>query len=674
MDVKELLLQLSGRDIRLWREGDQLAFDAPAGALSRELRNAIIDNKSALLGLLSGTPANDLSLIAPFEKFAESQPNQFALVDGSRSLTFRELNEQANRLAHWLRALGAETDTRIGIALPRSAEAVVAILAVLKSGAGYVPLDPALPRERLSYILQDADPLTVITKSIFSSKIEDRGGRTLEVDAEFKFADQDYSSNLPVVGDAKSLAYLIYTSGSTGRPKGVLMPRGPLDNLIRWMRTAPDFQPGCRVMQYPPISFDVHFQDIVGTLCAGGTVILPSEAARRDPNLLWENLIASRATRIHLPVVMLHRLADAFHPGKHSANCLQKIVCAGEALVIAGNVRSMFEALPNCRLTNEYGPSETHVVTAYELPHNPADWPERVPIGRPIANVSAVLRDADGFLISKTLIGEIGELLIGGAAPALGYLHDVAKTEEKFVRIGEDRFYATGDLASWDAEGDLHYHGRADRQLKIRGYRVEPGDIEAALRSALGLVREAAVIAHQLSAEDRRLVAYVSLSDSGPEDHIEVEAILRETMAQRLPEYMVPALFVFVERLPLTANGKVDFAALPPPMQIQPVRTALPDSSAGAESVVRSVWAEALKRSDLSDNANFFDSGGDSLLLMQVQAALERECRVEIPITVFFENTTIPSLARWIDGQVSSGSADNPSIGHASSQVQAGAT
>ena len=659
METLQLLRLLSGKDIRLWREGDALRYDAPAGAITPDLRDTILAQKRALLTLLEERVSPALfvpssSLTKRIEGNAERFPDLIAVTSGSVSLTYAALNAQANRLAHRLRFLGVTADSRVAVLLPKSPEAIVTLLAILKAGGGYVPLDPTYPPQRLVAILEDAAPSLLITLSS-ETVLAPAHTITFPIDVERQSLLQESTENLPEVGDENSLAYVIYTSGSTGKPKGVEMPRRPLYNLLEWVCTSQNevCAPGIKTLQFPSLSFDVHFQDIFSTLWSAGTLLLTDEATRRDPSTLLNLIVREEVERIYLPVVMLQQIAEVFNKNAHGNVKLKRIHCAGEALIITEKVRTMFRALPHCRLFNEYGPSETHVVTAFSLPADPDLWEERPSIGVPLPNVAIAILDERGDPAPPSAPGE---LLIGGAALARGYLGDPAKTEERFITRDGERFYRTGDLVTWNPDNTLCFLGRADEQVKIRGFRVEPGEIETAVRAFPGIA-SVVVITKEYGTGDRRLIAYYVPESS---ENVLEEAALREFLHRRLPDYMVPAHFVSLERLPVNSSGKVDRNALPAPETLS-LKSEEMSGFTETQAAIWKVWSEVLGRRDFGLNDNFFDLGGHSLLITQVQIQLTKDLKREITSTDCFQFPTIRSLTAFLTLQDSTESADNPS-------------
>ena len=587
------------------------------------------------------------------EAQAARTPDACAVVDGRVELTYRELDRRANALARLLREASVGPDVPVGVCLERSVAAVVAVLAVLKAGGAYVPLAPEYPTERLAFMLTDARvPVLVADPAAWTQSVPD--GVTL-LAAPSPDTDAD-----PLPGasdDPRRLAYVIYTSGSTGRPKGVAMEHGPLLNLLRWQARALPLAAGMRVLQFAPLSFDVSFQEIFSTLAVGGTLVLVSEELRRDPRGLLRLLAQENVGRVFLPPVMLHQLAEQIVHGDFVPTALREVVTAGEALRITPAVTRFFSGLPGCVLHNHYGPTETHVATAYTLTGPPEAWPALPPVGLPIDGVEARLFDDADQPVPD---GEPGALFLGGACLARGYLHRPDLTDARFVERGGMRFYATGDLARREPNGTLHFLGRADDQVKIRGFRVELGEIEAVL-SQHPAVREMAVGVRvdPVGGDGQELVGYVV-----PRQGVAVPAAaeLRRWLFERLPHYLVPTHFATLAALPLTPSGKgarrggpryaarggAGRAAEPPPPA-----TAL-------EKIIARLWEEILAIKNPGVRDNFFEVGGDSIRAVRVHTRLAQALQREFPVTALFEHPTIAALARYLSPGEPPPAAANP--------------
>ncbi|HEX8297142.1 MAG TPA: non-ribosomal peptide synthetase [Chthoniobacteraceae bacterium] len=570
-----------------------------------------------------------LPLHLRFEAQAARSPYAAALILADEELSYASLNQRANQLADFLREQGVASESAVGVSLPRSFSQIVAVLAILKAGAGYVPLDPALPAARRSQMIADAGIGLVLTAEL--------------LEAESPRLSLRPDANSSADSSADSLVYITFTSGSTGRPKGIAMTQRPLLNLLDWMISRSASAPGARTLQFASLAFDVSFQEIFSTLLSGGTLVLLQEAERHDLPQLASVLERHRVRRIFLPAVALQQLAEGFNSGRNSCPELREVVTAGDQLVITPALREMFSCLPNCQLRNEYGPSETHVVTAHDLTGSPASWPELPPIGRPISRTSIHLLDPNGDPVP---VGEIGELHVGGVSLARGYVGRDELTTEKFLphpqRPGE-RLYRTGDLARELPDGSFEFAGRIDDQIKIRGHRVEPTDIEMALQQHPE-VRAAYVLAREFAPGDRRLVAYVLADSSSAPTSGELHAFLME----KLPDYLVPSAFVLLEKLPLNLNGKIDRAALPAPSRARPeIAVAFTAPQTPEQHAVAALWCELLRLDSVGIHDNFFELGGNSLLLVQLHQRLRQQVDPELALTSLFQHPTIDSLLRF---------------------------
>jgi amino acid adenylation domain-containing protein len=450
-------------------------------------------------------PSDAMCIHRIFERQAAGSPDSLAVVHGARHLTYVELNLQANWLARRLRELGVRPDDRVAICAERSIDMVVGLVAILKSGAAYVPLDPTYPDERLLAMLTDSDPVALLTNTTIGMRLRsvnvpvellDAGGFTASKQAADAGIELDSE---PFGQDSNHLAYVIYTSGSTGRPKGVAMPHRAVSNLLSWQMEQPEEHGAAtgRTLQFAALGFDVAFQEIFGTLCTGATLELVDEEIRLDPPRLFQYLCDRGIERLYLPYIALHTLAEAATSIADLSACkLRAVITAGEQLRITPQIRALFERLKNCRLHNHYGPTETHVVTSFMMGDDPARWPALPVIGRPINGVGIYVLDAEGKRVPE---GEPGDLHISGECVARGYYGLPELTAERFLHdpFVSDviaRMYRTGDLGRIFADGTIEFLGRNDDQVKIRGYRVELGEVEARLLACSG-VRNAAVIA-----------------------------------------------------------------------------------------------------------------------------------------------------------------------------------
>ena len=594
--------------------------------------------ESRLTGWAAGVRSDQR--VVRVEQFVEDQvrrtPAATAVVHGGDSLTYDELEARANRLAAGLRASGVQPDDPVGVMLPRSLDMIVAVLGVLKAGGAYMPLDPSYPRERLRRMIEDARCDLVVGRG---ARLSDLTVAVLDLDVEHTAP----ATALARSGGDEQLAYVLFTSGSTGKPKGVAMPHRTLANLIAWQLEIGTAPPGARTLQFAPLGFDVSFQEMFSTLAAGGTLVLVDEATRRDPAELLRFIARERIERIFVPFVILDQLAAASAREGTAPSHLREIFTAGEALVVTPAIRTFFSRIPGCRLHNHYGPTESHVVTAFTLPSDPAEWPGRPSIGRPIANARIEILDRDR---QRVPAGIPGEIAIGGGVLARGYLNHADLTAERFVPDpfsvdARARLYLTGDRGRFRADGMIDYLGRSDDQVKIKGYRVEVAEIEVVLRSLEGIAA-AAVIAVGESTDTRRLVAYVVPSEPGAS----ADAI-RTAVAALLPDYMVPSTVVLVDGLPISANGKVDRRALPAPdVSVQETEPARSES----ERALAALWQEILGLSRPPGRRDdFFALGGHSLLAVRMFSRIEQELGVRMPLSVLFGDATVAGLAAAVE-------------------------
>ena len=527
------------------------------------------------------------------------------------------------------------------------------MIAALKAGAAIVPLDPTYPAERLAWMVEDARLAALVTTGALVGALPVAPGKAVLLDREAEVLARVDSSRPGLQTAPGDLAYVIYTSGSTGRPKGVAMPQGPLVNLAAWQRERSAALPLRRTLQYSSLSFDASFQEIFSTFAEGGTLVLVSEADRRDPAELLGVLSGERVERLFLPFVALQSLAETAEE-RPAPLCLREVVAAGEALRVTDPIRRFFGRLPGAVLDNHYGPTETHVATAERLEGDAGRWPELPSIGRPIGNARAYVLDA---WLEPAPIGVAGEIYLGGEVLARGYLARSDLTAERFVPdpfATGARLYRTGDLGRVLADGRLEFLGRRDRQVKVRGYRVEPGEVEVALARCAG-VRAAVVEARTLPGAGPRLVAYV-VPEEGRRGG---GRALRDELASSLPEHLVPSFFVEVEALPLTPSGKVDRRALPDP---EPEAGPAVSDLSPLEALVADAFEETLGARRLGRDAHFFDLGGHSLLATRAVARLRRLAGVDVPLRALFDAPTVHGLAAVLATVLRGGGVPSPRI------------
>jgi amino acid adenylation domain-containing protein len=600
-----------------------------------------------------------------FEAQVEKTPDAAALVHRETTLGYAELNRQANRLAHYLRGCGVGADDRVAIYVDRGPQMVLGLLATLKAGAAYVPLDPTYPAERLAYTLQDSEPTVLLTHSgmendwrtVFPDAAQRMRVLDLGEAAPPWAAHPDRNPDPAAIGlTPRHLAYVLYTSGSTGKPKGVAMPHAPLVNLIAWQVRQPGSVAAQRTLQFAALGFDVAFQETFATLCAGGALYLIDQDIRLSANGLFQFIVDHRIERIFVPYFALQMLAEGLHnfaaklPADAPIDCaLREVITAGEQLRIEPKIARFFQRIPGCRLHNHYGPTETHVVTALTLHDDPAQWPRLPTIGNPIANARVYLLDKHAEPVPQ---GVVGELYLAGPVVARGYLERPDLTAERFlvdpfVDAPDARMYKTGDLGRWLPDGALEFLGRSDFQVKIRGFRIELGEIEAQVMAFPG-VREAGVLAREDSPGHKRLVAYFAPLD--PRRPVQVEALRRHLIAQ-LPDYMVPVAYVEMDAMPLSPNGKLDRAKLPAPGRQRPewAGAYAPPRNATEAALCRLV-AEALDLEKIGRDDHFFDLGGTSLLAVRLLESIRREGLGEISTTALFRDPSPAALALELEG------------------------
>ncbi|MFD5825058.1 amino acid adenylation domain-containing protein [Lentzea sp. NPDC060358] len=566
-----------------------------------------------------------------FEAQARRDPDRPAVVFGDTSLTYGEVNARANRLARHLAGRGLGPEDYVAVALPRSLELIVAVLAVFKSGAAYVPIDVNYPPDRVRYMLSDADPALVLDAELLAG---------LDLDRESAQDLTDAERTAPLRPEHPF--YVIYTSGSTGRPKAVVQTsRGPL-NLVVWQDEVIPRHGRKVTAQFAPISFDGSIQEICSALLFGKTLAECPEETRRDSDQLVAWLERHGVQELYAPNLVVDAVCDAANDRGLALPALVDVVQSGEALVPSAAMREFFAKVPR-RLHNQYGPTETHVMTARTLPENPHWWPVPPPIGGPIANARLYVLDP---ALNPVPPGAIGELYIAGSGLARGYLRRPGMTAERFVAcpFGGGRMYRTGDLVSWTHDGELRFAGRADHQVKIRGFRIEPGEIEATLARHPD-VAQAAVLAR-----DKRLVAYVVPRDGRVDGHV-----LAKHVGESLPDYMVPAAFVALEEFPLTPNGKLDRAALPDAGAATARGPRTPE-----EEVLCGLFAELLGVPEVGIDDDFFRLGGHSFLATRLVRRIRDAFGADISVRSVFEAPTVAALAVELGSDVERDPFESP--------------
>ncbi|MER6874850.1 non-ribosomal peptide synthetase, partial [Amycolatopsis sp. NPDC000673] len=560
-----------------------------------------------------------------------------AVLHRGRAMSYARLDLLADRLAARLAALGV-AGTVLGICAERSFALPLAILATLKAGAAYLPLDPGLPAERTAFMAADAGVRVLVARPEAARRLGMPAGITVVDPDQAPEGAPPEPVRVPVSPD--DLAYVMYTSGSTGVPKGVAMPHGPVASLVEWQRGDSAAGETDRTLQFSAAGFDASFQEMFSTWSTGGCLVLVADEIRRDSGRLLGFLTENRITRLFLPFVALQALANAAHARDAYPTLLREVITAGEQLVVTPSLRRFFQQLRGTRLCNQYGPSETHIVTSTRLAADPGSWPELPPIGRPIDGARIEVLDEHGAPLPP---GTTGELHIGGPVLARGYLNRPRLSAERFVPDPSGppggRAYRTGDLGQVDANGEVLFSGRADNQVKIRGHRVEPGEVEVAVKALAGLT-DAVVVAHRDPVAGVRLIAYVLAGDrAAPPD-------LRAQLERKLPEHLVPVAFVAVPRFPLTANGKVDRRALAErPVTISGSGREARDR---VEEALLESWGRTLNAVEVGVDDSFFHLGGNSLHAAALLTDLNERFGVEASLEKLFERPTVAAFAEWI--------------------------
>jgi amino acid adenylation domain-containing protein len=578
-----------------------------------------------------------------FEKQVERSPQAIAVIYDNTQLTYEQLNQQTNQLAHHLRSLGVGPEVLVGICLERSLEMIVGLLAILKAGGAYVPLDPAYPLERLAFILEDTQTPVLLTQEKLLKNLPPHQAQVVCLDLDWQGNIQNSQENPVNETTADNLIYVIYTSGSTGQPKGVMIPHRGICNQLYWKQTTFGLTQADKVLLTISFSFDPSVWQIFWPLCFGGQLFMARTGGHQDTAYLVKVITEQQITVLALVPSILRVLLE--EKGIENCGFLRHIICGGEAL--PGELIERFFAQLNLDnvLHNCYGPTEASIDTTFWTCQRGTNY-VIAPIGRPITNAEIHILDEN---LQSVPVGESGELHIGGIGLARGYLNRPELTTEKFIfdpfsSESGARLYKTGDLARYLSDGNIEFLGRIDHQVKIRGFRIELGEIEAILAQHPALT-QTVVIAREDVPGDKRLVAYVVASSEKIPSQVE----LRRFLGTQLPEYMVPGFFIFLDALPLNPNGKIDRRALPAPdtSDIRLSTNFVPPQNL-TEEVLATIWAKVLRLEQVGIHDNFFELGGHSLLATQVMSRVRQAFRIEIPLQLLFENPTIATLAQAI--------------------------
>jgi len=566
-----------------------------------------------------------------------------ALVFRDASLGYSELDALSNRIARHLAKVGVRRGDNVGLCLDRSVEMVAVLLGILKAGAAYVPLDPAYPAARLGMMAEDARIRCSVAHARHAAKLGHIQSEILEWEAIEPELGGESESPVGIEVSPDDVAYVIFTSGSTGRPKGIEMPHRALANLIEWQLERKTFRPGAKVLQYSSISFDVSFQEIATTLASGGTLHLIADEERRDPRLLLGQLVEQGIGRLFLPYVAMRSLIETAHTIGTYPLELKEVITAGEQLRVDGAVRDFFSKIEGATLDNQYGPSETHVITAQLLEGDPSAWPDLPSIGTPLKNCEAFILDGEMKAVPD---GEEGELYLAGRNLALGYIGRDDLTRAAFLDLpGFPRLYKTGDMAARNPDGSIAFLGRRDHQVKVLGHRVETGEINNAAADFPGIGQ---CLTHAFPGPGNiaRLATYFTVGDGASVD----VAQLRLHLAGKLPDYMVPAFLVELDAIPYTPSGKVDLKALPKPLiENSPYGGEQVSYASETEEGLAGIWEELLGLEGIPRSADFFELGGDSLSAVTLILRIGQRFGCDLPLATLLQAPTLEALARHIE-------------------------
>jgi amino acid adenylation domain-containing protein len=583
------------------------------------------------------TKSQVLSISKLFELQVERSPDEIALEYYDQRLTYAELNRRANQLARFLLERGVAQQACIALCMERSVEMIVSVLGILKAGAAYLPLDPAYPTSRLQYMLQDSGSSLLITHSKFADNFPEYGGETISIDRDWGKIEKARSENLDLDISPSNLAYIIYTSGSTGNPKGTMVEQGGWHNYALSAINAYGLTPGEKMLQFSSLSWDTSAEEIFPTLLGGSTLVLRTPEMLDSFTNFWQACTSMQITVLSLPTAFWHELIPHLEANPQLFPAYLRVVFIGGERAEGRLIDLWHRLVPaHVQLFNTYGQTECTAVTTRYL-FDPKTTYEVVPIGRAVENVKLLVVDEKGNIVPQ---GSVGELYVGGPGVGRGYLNRDDLTAQKFVNFQGGRYYRTGDLVREEGDGVIIYVGRVDAQVKIRGVRIEPGEVESALLKH-PLINLAVVIGHPLDAP-RKLVAYVQLADGQS-----LPADFRTWLRTLLPEALLPSAIIPLDKFPLTPNGKIDRKALPDPTletgsgsdsEEEEPRTAM-------EANLLSVWRKFLKSPSMGIHDNFFDFGGDSLLIVQIITELESTLKKTLPLSLIFNYPTVAKLA-----------------------------
>lgn len=579
-----------------------------------------------------------VSVHEQFERKVDQMPNRLSVIDGENRFTYRELDQKANRLARYLQASGIQPGDFVGISMERCADLIIGLLAILKTGGVYVPLDPAYPAERVAYLLQDANIRVLLTHSLLADRFSTHAIHQVVVDREREAIMKESMDRLGIGGSTNHTCYVNYTSGSTGTPKGVLTPHRGVLRLVQSNPYVP-FRSSNRLLQLSTLSFDAATFEIWGSLLNGSTLVI-FQGERSDLQAISDAIHRYGITTLFLTTALFHQMVEF---GSQPLLRVPYVLVGGEVLSVQHVKMFLRKKSEQSHLINVYGPTECTTFSTFFPLRDLTQVDGSVPIGRPIANTCVYVLDSQRRPVP---IGVVGELYIGGDGLALGYLNRPDLTAASFIPhpfspVKGATLYKTGDLVRYLPDGNLEFVGRIDQQMKMRGYRIEPGEIESVLTQRCS-VKEAVVVPFPDRNQKTQLVAYVKYLSGD----LRTLHQLREELKAELPEYMIPSRFHRVETFPLSLNGKIDRRALPYPdgtYQEMMESMVLPRNE--VESTLAEIWKEALGIPEVGVNHNFFDLGGHSLIITRIMTEIQEKLGLEIPISRLFECLTIERLA-----------------------------
>jgi len=575
-----------------------------------------------------------------FERQVEKTPENIAAFCKNSSMTYKELNNKANQLAVLLRDKGIKPNDPVGVLMERSLEVVIAVIAIIKAGGACLPISSEYPENRIKHMLEDSRAKAVITSKQYKAKASCHNNpEVICIDSEGLFKN-GFSSNLNEVNSCEDLLYIIYTSGTTGKPKGVMQTHKTINNLAEHEYTHTDVPFGDKVLQFATIGFDVFFQEVFSTLLAGGQLFIINDEEKKDVKKLCEFIDKNSINTIFLPTAFLKFIFSSKKYSDMFPGNIKHIITAGEALIISELLKDYINRTKTM-LHNHYGPSETHVVTTYVIEPG-KDIPSVPSIGKPIINTSVYILDKN---LKLQPIGVPGELYLSGDCLAAGYLNDYELTKLKFIEnpfAPGERMYKTGDLARWLPDGNIEFLGRLDHQVKIRGFRVELSEIQEQVLNYKG-VQEAVVIVKDQNGNEY-ICAYYLADEKIPAKE------LKDYLSKELPGYMMPSRLIQVDKIPITANGKVDKARLLEIDDGMDIEDTYIAASTKTEKDIEEIWKQVLKLERVGIDDNFFDVGGNSILVLSMLSHLDNLYPDKLSVADIFANPTICRLAKFIDG------------------------